>query len=53
LYFPETDLVTTEEEPQVLKVRLPDDTCLDMPTYSRGNTEEYLAHINAVFSIIK
>ncbi len=37
LYVPETDLVTTKEEPQVLKVKLPDDTCLNMPIYSGGN----------------
>jgi hypothetical protein len=52
-YVPETDLVPTREEPQVLKVRLPDDTCLNMPIYSRGSTEEYLAHISAVLRIIK
>jgi hypothetical protein len=47
------DLKTTKEEPKVLKVKLPDDTCLNMPIYSRGNTEEYLAHIVAVLSINK
>jgi hypothetical protein len=30
-----------------------DDTCLNMPIYSHGNTEEYLAHIIAVLHIIK
>jgi hypothetical protein len=55
LYVPEMDLVTTKEELQVLKVKLPDDTCLNTPIYSRGNTEEYLAlaHIVAVLRIIK
>jgi hypothetical protein len=52
-YVPETDLVTSKEEPQVLKVKLPDDTCLNMPIYSHGNTEEYLAHIRAGLCIIK
>jgi hypothetical protein len=52
-YVPEIDLVTTKEEPQVFKVKLLDDTCLNMPIYSCGNTEEYLAHIVAVLRIIK
>jgi hypothetical protein len=52
-YIPVMDLETTKEEPQVLKVKLPDDTCLNMPIYSCGNTEEYLAHIVAVLQIIK
>jgi hypothetical protein len=51
-YVPETDLVTSKEEPQVLKVKLPDDTCLNMPIHSRENIEEYLAHIVAVLCII-
>jgi hypothetical protein len=52
-YVPEMDLVTSKEEPQVLKVKLLDDTYLNMPIYSRGNTEEYLAHIVAFLCIIK
>jgi hypothetical protein len=36
-----------------LKVRLPDDTYLNMPIFSRGNTEEYRAHTIAVLRIIK
>ncbi len=52
-YVPETDLFTSEEEPHVLKVKLLDDTCLNMPIYTRVNTEEYLAHIVAVLRIIK
>ncbi len=51
-YVPVTDFVTTKKEPQVLKVKLPDDTCLNMPIYFHGNTEEYLAHIVAVLRII-
>ncbi len=43
-YVPETDLVTTKEEPQVLKVKLPDDTCDNMPIYSRGNTVRNTLH---------
>ena len=52
-YVPEMDLITSKEEPQVLKVKLLDDTCLNMPIYSHGNTEKYLAHIVAVLRIIK
>ncbi len=52
-YGSETDLVTSKEELQVLKVKLPDDTCLNMPIYAHENTEEYLAHIIAVLCIIK
>jgi hypothetical protein len=52
-YVPVMDLVTTKEEPQLLKFKLPDDTCLNMPIFSCGNTEEYLAHIVAVLHIIK
>jgi hypothetical protein len=47
------DIVTSKEEPQVLKVRLPDDSHLNMPIYSRGNTKKYLTHIIVVSCIIK
>jgi hypothetical protein len=52
-YVAETDIATSKEEPQVLKVRLPNNSHLNMPIYSRGNTEEYLMHIVAVLRIIK
>ncbi len=52
-YVPEMDLITSKEKPQVLKVRLPNDSNLNMPIYSRGNTKEYLMHIVAVLRIIK
>jgi hypothetical protein len=48
LYVHEVDIVTPKEEPQTLKVKLLDESHLNMPIYSRGNTEEYLAHIIAV-----
>jgi hypothetical protein len=51
-YVPEVDIVTPKEEPQTLKVKLPDNSHLNMPIYSRGNTKEYLAHIIAVLRII-
>jgi hypothetical protein len=53
LYVAETDLTSSKEEPQVLKVKLPDDSHLNMPIYSHGNTKEYLTHIVAVLRIIK
>jgi hypothetical protein len=52
-YVVEMDIVMSKEEPQVLKVKLPDDSHLNMPIFSHGNTEEYLAHIVAVLHIIK
>jgi hypothetical protein len=52
-YEAETDIVTPKEEPQVLKIRPPNDSHLNVPIYSHGNTEEYLMHIVAVLRIIK
>jgi hypothetical protein len=53
-YVAETNILTSKEEPEVLKVRLPDDSHLNMPIYSpHGNTKEYLTHIIAVLHIIK
>jgi hypothetical protein len=47
------DIVTPKEEPQIFKVKLPDASHLSMPIYSRGNNQEYLAHIVAVLRIIE
>ncbi len=52
LYVLEVDIVMPKEEPQTLKVKLPDESHLNMPIYSRGKTKEYLAHIIAVLQII-
>jgi hypothetical protein len=56
-YVPLTDLVTTKEELQSLKIKLPNGlpngSVFNMSIYSHGNTEEYLAHIVAVLCIIK
>jgi hypothetical protein len=49
---PEVNIVTPKEESQTLKVKLPDESHLNMPIYSRGNTKEYLANIVAVLQII-
>jgi hypothetical protein len=47
-YVPPTDLVTTKEAPESLKIKLLDGTVINMPIFSQGNTKEYLAHIVAV-----
>jgi hypothetical protein len=52
-YIPVVDIVTPKEEPQLYKVKLPDASHLSIPMYSRGNNEEYLAHVVAVLCIIE
>jgi hypothetical protein len=52
-YVPVVDIVMPKEDPQVFKIKLPDASHLSMPTYSRGNNEEYLAHIVAVLQVIE
>jgi hypothetical protein len=52
-YVPVVDAVTPKEEPQLYKVKLPDASHLSIPIYSRGNNEEYLAHVVAVLCIIE
>jgi hypothetical protein len=52
-YVPLIDLITTKEEPQSLKIKLPDGSFFNMSIYSCGNTKEYLAHIVASLRIIK
>jgi hypothetical protein len=53
LYVPVTDIVTPKEDLQVHKVKLPDNSYINMHIYSRGNNEEYLTHIVAVLRFIK
>jgi hypothetical protein len=52
-YVPEMDIVMPKEDSQVLKVKLPDESHINMHIYSRGNTKEYLTHVVAVLCIIK
>jgi hypothetical protein len=52
-YVPVVDVVTPKEEPQVLKVKLPDHSHISVPICSRGNNEEYIAHIVAVLRIME
>ncbi len=47
------DLVTPKEDPAVLKVKLPDNSHISVPIFSRGNNEEYIAHIVVVLRIIE
>jgi hypothetical protein len=49
---PTTDLVTTKEAPESLKIKLLDGTVFNMSIFSQGNTEEYLAHIVTVLCLI-
>jgi hypothetical protein len=51
-YVPETDILTPKEEPQSLKVKPPDNSHLNMPIYSHGNTKDHLTHIVAALQII-
>jgi hypothetical protein len=53
LYVPMVDIITPKEDHQVFKIKLPDASHLSMPIYSRGNNEEYLAHIVAVLQVIE
>ncbi len=47
-YVPVLDVITPKEEPQVLKVKLPNTPHISIPIFSHGNNEEYLMHIVAV-----
>jgi hypothetical protein len=52
-YVRVVDIITPKKEPQVFKIKLPDASHLSMPIYSRGNKEEYLAHVVAVLQVIE
>jgi hypothetical protein len=51
--IPVVDIVTPKEDPQVFKIKVPNASHLSMPIYSRGNNEEYLAHIVAVLRVVE
>jgi hypothetical protein len=53
LFVPEMDIVTHKEDPQVYKVKLPDDSHINIYIYSHEDNEEYLTHIVAVLCVIK
>jgi hypothetical protein len=52
LYIPPTDLVTTKEAPESLKIKLPNGNIFNMSIFSQGNTKEYLLHAIAVLRLI-
>ena len=52
-YVPVVNVVMPKEDPQVLKVKLPDASHISVPIYSHGNNGEYFAHIVAVLCIIE
>ncbi len=52
-YVPVVDVVTPKKDPAVLKVKLPDNSHIGVPIFSRGNNKEYIAHIVAVLRIIE
>ncbi len=51
-YVPPTDLHEKQETEQI-KVKLPDGTKFQMPTYGSGNNEEYLVHVIAILRLVK
>jgi hypothetical protein len=51
-YVPPTDIVTTVQSLDNLKVKLLIETVFNMIILYQGNTEEYLAHIIAVLHLI-
>jgi hypothetical protein len=52
-YVPVVDVVTPKKDPAVLKVKLPNDSHISVPVFSRGNNKEYIAQIVAVLRIVK
>ncbi len=52
-YVPVVDVVTPKGDPAVLKVKLPDNSHISIPIFSRGNNEEYIVHIVAVLHIVE
>ncbi len=51
-YVLPTDLLEKWETEQI-KVKLPDGTKFQMPTYGSGNNEEYLTHVIAILCLVK
>ncbi len=51
-YVPPTDLHEKQETEQV-KVKLPNGTKFQMPTYGSGNSKKYLVHIIAVLQLVE
>ncbi len=51
-YVPVVDILTPKEDPQVYKVKLPDNSHINMHIYSRGNNKEYHTLIVSVLRFI-
>jgi hypothetical protein len=51
-YVPPTDHLKKLETEQI-KVKLPDGTKFQMPTYASGNNGEYLVHVIAILHLVK
>ncbi len=51
-YIPPTDLVTTKEVKETLKIKLPKGTVFNISIFSQGNNKEYLAHVATVLRLI-
>jgi hypothetical protein len=51
-YVPPTDLLKKRKMEQI-KVKLPDGTKFQMPTYGSGNNKEYLVHVIAVLGLVE
>jgi hypothetical protein len=51
-HAPPTDLVTTKEISDNLKIKLPNGTIFNMSIFSQGSTKEYLANVVAVLHLI-
>jgi hypothetical protein len=52
LCAPLTNLVTTQESRESLKIKLLNGTVINMSIFSQGKTKEYLAHVVAVLHLI-
>ncbi len=52
LYVPPTDL-HEKQETKLIKVKLPNGTKFQMPTYGSGNNKEYLIHVIAILRLVK
>jgi hypothetical protein len=51
-YVPLTNLVTTNESPESLKIKLSNGTIFNMSIFSQGDTGEYLAQVIAVLHLM-
>jgi hypothetical protein len=51
-YVPPSDLHKKQETNQI-KVKLPNGTKFQMPTYGTGNNEEYLVHIITILHLVE